>query len=85
MKKLIFLIGFSIVCLAASAQPTSFGGITPGQTTREELKGLVKKPNEVGTENYFSSLELIQPDSTRVTVMFHNDIVYKIRVSLDSF
>lgn len=85
MKKLIFLIGFSIVCFAASAQPTSFGGITPGQTTREELKGLVKKPNEVGTENYASSLELIQPDMTRVSVMFFNDIVYAMEVSLDIY
>lgn len=43
MRKLISLLGLSLCCLAASAQPTSFGGITPGKTTLDELKGLVTK------------------------------------------
>jgi hypothetical protein len=83
MKKLIFLISFSIVSLAASAQPTSFGGITPGQTTREELKSLVKDPSEVGTKDYAFSLKLKQPEGKSITVDFHNDIVYVVKVDLD--
>lgn len=85
MKKLILVISLSILCLTASAQPTSFGGITPGQTTREELKSLVKNPDEVGTKDYASSLKLIQPDGTSISVNIHNDIVYEVKVGLDSF
>lgn len=85
MKKLILLISLSIVCLAASAQPSSFGGITPGQTTREELKSLVKNPDAVGTKDYAFSLKLMQPDGTSISVNIHNDIVYEVKVDLDSF
>jgi hypothetical protein len=83
MKKLSILIGLSLCCLAASAQPTSFGGITPGQTTREELKSLVKNPGEVGTKDYAFFLKLTQPDGKSVSVNFHNDIVYEVKVGLD--
>lgn len=84
MKKLICLISFSIFCLAASAQPTSFGGITPGQTTREELQNLVKNPSQVGTTDYAFLLKLIQPDGESVSVSFYDDIVYEVRVYLFS-
>lgn len=83
MKKLIFLISFSIVCHAASAQPTSFGGITPGQTTREELKSLVKNPSEAGIEGDAFYLQLKQSDESNILVRLHNDIVYEMRVGLD--
>jgi hypothetical protein len=83
MKKLLLLISLSIGCLAASAQPTSFGGITPGQTTREELKSLVKNPSEVGTTDFAFSLKLKQLDGESIRVNFHNDIVYKVKVNLD--
>lgn len=83
MKKLIFLVSYSIVCLAASAQPTSFGGITPGLTTREELKNLVKNPSNVGTNDYASFLKLKQPDGEDISVILHNNIVYDLKVSLD--
>ncbi|MGB4061498.1 MAG: hypothetical protein WBK26_14930 [Burkholderiaceae bacterium] len=84
MKKLLLLISSSVCCLAVSAQPTSFGGITPGQTTREELRALVKKPGEVGSETYAFSLELKQPEGKLASVEFHKDIVYEVKVSLVS-
>lgn len=85
MKKLLLLISLSIGCLAASAQPTSFGGITPGQTTREELKNLVKNPSKIGIDSSSRSLELRQPDGEFVAVKFHNDVVFEVEVSLLSF
>lgn len=87
MKKLLLLISLSIVFLAACEQqtsreqPTSFGGITPGQTTREDLKSLVKKPSEVGTGDYAPSLMLKQPDGSSISVNIHNNIVYQMKVS----
>ena len=85
MKKLLPLIALSLTCVTAAAQPTSFGGITPGQTTREELKSLVKNPGEVGTKDYAFSLRLKQPDGQNISVDLHNDIVYAVKVGLDSF
>ena len=85
MKKLLLLLSLSICCLAASAQPTSFGGITPGQTTREELKVLAKNPGEVGAGGDSLSLHLKQPDGQLISVNLHKDIVYEVEVSLDSF
>lgn len=84
MKKLLLLFCLSICCLAASAQPTSFGGITPGQTTREELKGLMQNPEEVPSGDSIYSLKLKQPVGTWARVVFHNDIVYIAITSLDS-
>lgn len=81
MKKLISALSLFLCCLAASAQPTSFGGITPGQTTREELKSLVKEPREVRAENYFFSM-LKQPEGTRAWLSLRNDVVYKVEVDL---
>ena len=84
MKKLLLLISFSIGCFTASAQPTSFGGITPGQTTREELMSLVKNhPSEIGAKDYFFSLKLNQPDGVSISGNFHNDIVYVVKVDRD--
>lgn len=82
MKKLLILTSLSIGCLATSAQPTSFGGITPGQTTREELKSLVKNPSEIGLADYAWSVELKQPDGEAVSVEFYHDVVYEVSVSL---
>lgn len=81
MKKLIPLICLSLFCLAASAQPTSFGEITPGKTTREELKSLVKKPGDVGSKDYFFNTELKQPAGVQVSGHFENDVVYTLSVS----
>lgn len=85
MKNLLLAISLSVGCLAASAQPTSFGGITPGQTTREELKNLVKNPSEIGSTDWTLLLKLIQPDGQYVSLRFHNDVVYEVDASLTSF
>lgn len=81
MRKLISLLVLSLCCFAASAQPTSFGGITPGTTTREELKSLVKEPDKVGSEDYFSSLEMKQPEGAHVSGSFQGDVMYALEVS----
>lgn len=83
MKKLLLLVSFSICCVTASAQPTSFGGITPGQTTREEMKSLVKDPSELDKKSDVipTFVDLKQPDGQHVSVMFHNDIVYEVSVA----
>jgi hypothetical protein len=79
MKRLIPLLGISLFCLAASAQPTSFGGITPGKTSREELKSLVQKSDEVGIENKNDiNVKLKQPDGMSVMVKLQNDVVYQV-------
>lgn len=83
MKKLISALSLSLCCLAASAQPTSFGGITPGQTTREELKSLVKEPQKVGAEDDVSSVEMKQPEGISASFRLRNDVVYEVNVSLD--
>lgn len=81
MKNTILTLCLSIVCLAASAQPTSFGGIKPGKTTREELKNMVKDPNRVDSNEDNVTLTLLQPDGMRVTVYFYDGIVYKLSSS----
>lgn len=82
MKKLMFMLCLSLCSLVASAQPTSLGGITPGKTTRDELKSLTQEPDEVGTENYVS-LKLKQPEGARASVILQNDVVYEVKVGLD--
>ena len=84
MKKLISLLGLSLCGLAASAQPTSFGGITPGTTTREELKSLVQKTGAVGTKNDVT-VNLKQPEGQYVVVMLQNDVVYEVWVYLSEY
>lgn len=84
MKKWLFLISFCIGSVAVFAQPTSFGGITPGQTTREELKGLVKNPSKIGVSDSAESLELKQPDGKFVEVKFHNGVVYEVAVRINT-
>jgi hypothetical protein len=82
MKKLISALSLFLCCLAASAQPTSFGGITPGQTTREELKSLVKEPQKVGAEDSLSSMELKQPEGIDASFRLRNDVVYEVTVGI---
>lgn len=81
MKKLIALLGFSLCCLATSAQPTSFGGITPGKTTRAELQSLVKKPDEIGSKDSFGGTALKQPAGVLISGNFEYDVLYEITVS----
>ena len=85
MKKLLLLISLSIGCFTASAQPTSFGGITPGQTTREDLKSLVKDPSKVEAKDNYFYIELKHPDGNPIWINLHNDIVYEIDLNLDSW
>lgn len=88
MKKQILLLGLSICCFAASAQPTSFAGITPGTTTRTELKRLEKADAH---NDYFmignkdtSMVSLKQPENTIVNVRLRNNIVYEVSTDADS-
>lgn len=74
MKKLITLLGISLFCLAASAQPMSFGGVTPGQTTLEELSGLVKNPRDLGTSNDIH-MKLKQPEGISASIRLQNNVV----------
>lgn len=85
MKKLLLIVSLSFGCLVASAQPTSFGGITPGQTTREDLLKLVKNPGDIEDKNYISGLILNQPDGMVVGANLQNDIVYEVNVQLVAY
>jgi hypothetical protein len=82
MKKLIILLGLVLCWFAASAQPTSFGGITPGKTTREELKGLVQKSADVRAKDAIVSVRLKQPEGQYVTARLQNDVVYEVHTML---
>lgn len=82
MTKQMFLLGLALLGLAASAQPTFFGGITPGKTTREDLKSLVLEPDRVDTVNGFS-VKLKQPENQLVSIRLQNDVVYKVSAHLD--
>jgi hypothetical protein len=81
MKIWVSLLGLSLCSLTAFAQPTSFGGITPGKTSRDELKSLVEKSDNVGAKNDIS-VELKHPEGQRATVRLQNDVVYEVEVSL---
>lgn len=83
MKKLISASSLFLCCLAASAQPTSFGGVTPGKTTREELKSLVKEPQKVGAEDFALGIQMKQPEGISASFHLLNDVVYKVSVSLN--
>ncbi len=84
MKKILLSICLLSAYAVSLSQPVSFGGITPGTTTREELKNLVKEPNKIGTGNYGFFLDLKQPDGKRISVKFYNDVIYELEVSVDS-
>lgn len=83
MKKLIFLFILSLCVLGVSAQPTSFGGITPGKTTREELKSLVmpKGGHSVGGSDREEVL-LKQPEGEVAVVQFKNNVVFRVSTTL---
>jgi len=85
MKKLLLLICLSTACVAGFAQPTSFGGITPGQTTREDLKNLLKNPDAVRTADYVFLGELKQPEGQKISIRLHNNVVYEVTVGLNWF
>lgn len=84
MKKILFLITLAAGTLAAYAQPTSFAGITPGKTTREELKSLLVEPTTMYSVD-FGKYALKQPDGMKVSIRFHNDVVYELKVDFDEY
>jgi len=81
MKIWVSLLGLTLCCLAASAQPTSLGGNTPGKTFRAELKSLVHEFDDVDAKNV-ASVKLKQPEGLHATVRFQNDVVYMVEVDL---
>lgn len=83
MKKLIPLLNLYLFCLAASAQPTSFGGITPGQTTWKELRFLVNDSLNMNTSNDFF-VHMSQPEGMPVRVKLQNDVVYSVSLDLNN-
>lgn len=85
MKNMIFPVLLSLCCLAASAQPTSLGGITPGTTTREELRNLVENPDKVGTRDTAGELALKSPEGLRIYAAFQDNVVFEVGVFLDRF
>ena len=94
MKNLILCICL-LLCSLAQAQPVSFGGITPGKTTREELKSLIsekreslldlyKNKNDVETDRSSESVRLKDLDGIGVTVDFQGDVIYRVEMALSS-
>lgn len=82
MKRLIPLLGISLFSLAVSAQPTSFGGITPGKTSREELKSLAQESDVVGIGNKdHISIHLKQPEGQDVMLKLQNGVVYEVMLA----
>lgn len=81
MKIWVSLLGLTLCCLAASAQPTSLGGITPGKTSRAELKSLAQEFDDVDVKNVVS-VKLKQPERMNATVHLQNDVVYMVEVYL---
>lgn len=79
MKKLTFLLILSLCCFAASAQPTSIGGITPGKTTLEEMKGLVKLGDGIGGKRY-EVVRLALMEDLLAVVMIQNGVVYEVKI-----
>jgi hypothetical protein len=83
MKKLISLLTLSLCCFAVTAQPTSLGGITPGQTTLEELKGLGNIVGSVTGDMRFVHVKLKQLEGTSATVSLQNGVVYEVSIRID--
>lgn len=77
MKISVSLLSLSFCCLASIAQPTSFGGITPGKTSREELKSLVQKSGDVGLKDFVIT-DLKQLEGQKVFVLLQNNVVYQV-------
>lgn len=97
MKNLIFCICL-LLCSLAQAQPVSFGGITPGKTTREEVKSLIsgksgrlsmlgldKDKNDVETDLSSESVSLKDLDGISVTVDFQGDVIYRVKWMLSDW
>jgi hypothetical protein len=83
MRSVIALMGI-LIFFPANAQPTSIAGITPGKTTLEELKVLVRDPKELEDrkKSYFF-VKLSQFDGAPFTVIHQqNGIVYEVKVSV---
>ena len=81
MRKLLLCLSLSFCCIAA-AQPTSFGGITPGKTARNELKSLVNK-FEIFSGDAFVG-EMKQPKGAFVVGAIQDGLVYHVSVVLTS-
>lgn len=82
MRKLLLWLSLFFCCIAA-AQPTSFGGITPGKTTLNELKSLFKEDDFIVEKGNFAG-QLKQPERVSISGNFRDDVVYKIEVSIHS-
>lgn len=81
MKIWVSLLGLTLCCLAASAQPISLGGITSGRTSRADLKSRVLEFDNVDAKNV-ASVKLKQPEGLHATVRLQNDVVYMVEVYL---
>lgn len=81
MRKLLIWLSLFFCCIAA-AQPTSFGGITPGKTTRDELISLVSTLSQGASEDSFFYAEMNQPEGAYISGQLHGDVVYEVDVSL---
>ena len=82
MKKLISLFSLSLCCFAASAQPTSIGGITPGKTTLGELKGLTNMWDGVTGDMRYVGVSLKQLEGKPTTVHLQNGVVYQVNIDI---
>ena len=80
MRKLLLWLSLFFCCVAA-AQPTSIGGITPGKTTRNELKSLVNKLDKHSSKDFFTG-EMKQPEGTFIFGSLQDDVVYEVLVLL---
>lgn len=80
MKIWVSSVALFLCCLTASAQPTSLGGITPGKTTRMELRNTVKTFHKVDEST--ASVEFKDPVGLGATIHFQNDVVYEVQVLL---
>ncbi|MDR3298502.1 MAG: hypothetical protein LBU43_00495 [Candidatus Accumulibacter sp.] len=82
MRSVIALIGI-LIFFPANAQLTSIAGITPGKTTLEELKVLVRDPKKLeDSKNSSFFVGLSQLDNKMATVSLQNGTVYKVEVML---
>ena len=83
----MFLLSLSMCYFFSSAQPTSFGGVTPGVTTRAELRNIVKKyplsdSFKLGDKD-FEKVELLWLENTFLEVLFQNDVIYEVSTDFD--
>ena len=79
MKKLISLLCLSLCCFAASAQPTSIGGITPGKTTGPELYGIATMADfRRNQDTWLMTLSQLENRSAFVSIA--NGVVYAVEM-----